>query len=35
MCNVGAVPLPLAVPPVISGDQIELPFAEKVKKRSA
>jgi hypothetical protein len=33
MCNVGASPAPAPVPPIVKGDQIELPFTKKTKKR--
>ncbi len=34
-CNVAAVPLPPPVPPVVSGDQIELPLNGRTKKRAS
>jgi len=33
MCNVGASPAPAAVPLIVKGDQFELPFTKKTKKR--
>jgi hypothetical protein len=37
MCNVGSTSAPVPVPPVVVGDQIELPFSKKAKasKRSS
>jgi hypothetical protein len=35
MCNTGAVPVPATVPPVVTGDQIELSFAKKARKKAS
>jgi hypothetical protein len=35
ICNAGAVPPPPPVSPTIAGDQIELPFSKKMKKRAS
>lgn len=35
MCNMGAVQVPVPVPPVVMGDQIELPFSKKTRKTSS
>ena len=34
MCNIGSTPAPPPVAPVVTGDQIELPF-RKVRKRAS
>lgn len=35
MCNTGAVPVPAPVAPVVTGDQIDLPFVKKTKKKAS
>lgn len=32
LCNTAAAQAPAPVPPVVTGDQIELPFSKKLKK---